>query len=139
MDAVLIISILTVAIQAGTSLVYATIGEIFAERSGILNLGVEGMMIMGAVCAFAGAYHTGSAWVGVAVAIVAGGLLALIHAFLTVSLRSDQVVSGLALTISVPAWPAFWGSAWDLPADRWSDWWAPVSNPSRCLCCPKSL
>ena len=99
MDAVLIISILTVAIQAGTSLVYATIGEIFAERSGILNLGVEGMMIMGAVMAFAGAYHTGSAWVGVAVAIVAGGLLALIHAFLTVSLRSDQVVSGLALTI----------------------------------------
>ena len=73
MDAVLIISILTVAIQAGTSLVYATIGEIFAERSGILNLGVEGMMIMGAVSAFAAAYHTGSAWVGVAVAIVAGG------------------------------------------------------------------
>ena len=59
MEATLIISILIVAIQAGTSLVYATVGEIFAERSGILNLGVEGMMIMGAVTAFAGAYHTG--------------------------------------------------------------------------------
>ena len=86
MEATLIISILIVAIQAGTSLVYATVGEIFAERSGILNLGVEGMMIMGAVTAFAGAYHTGSAWVGIIIALVVGGLLAVIHAFLTISL-----------------------------------------------------
>ena len=99
METALLISILAVAIQAGTSLVYATIGEIFAERSGILNLGVEGMMIMGAVVAFAGAYHTGSAWAGLALAILIGGLMALIHAFLTISLRADQVVTGLALTI----------------------------------------
>ena len=99
METALLISIVVVAIQAGTSLVYATVGEIFAERSGILNLGVEGMMIMGAVTAFAGAYHTGSVWVGVVIALVVGGLLALIHAFLTISLRADQVVSGLALTI----------------------------------------
>jgi simple sugar transport system permease protein len=99
MEPALLISILAVAIQAGTSLVYATIGEIFTERSGILNLGVEGMMIMGAVTAFAAAYHTGTVWAGVAMAILAGGLLALIHAVLTISLRADQVVSGLALTI----------------------------------------
>jgi ABC-type uncharacterized transport system permease subunit len=59
-------SILAITIRAGTSLVYATIGEIYTERSGILNLGVEGMMIMGAVSAFAVAYRTGSVWTGVA-------------------------------------------------------------------------
>jgi simple sugar transport system permease protein len=92
-------SILTIAIVAGASLVFATIGEIFTERSGILNLGVEGMMIIGAVTAFAAAYHSESAWVGVLVALLAGGAMALIHAFLTISLRADQVVSGLALTL----------------------------------------
>lgn len=99
MDLALITSILAVTIRAGTSLVYATIGEIYTERSGILNLGVEGMMLTGAVTGFAAAYHTESAWAGVAVAMLVGGLLALIHAFLTITLRADQVVSGLALTI----------------------------------------
>ena len=95
----LITSILTIAIVAGASLVYATIGEIITERAGILNLGLEGMMIMGAVTAFAAALHTESALVGVLVALIVGGLMALIHAFLTISLRADQVVSGLALTL----------------------------------------
>ena len=95
----LTISILSIAIVAGVSLVYATIGEIFTERAGILNLGVEGMMIMGAVTAFAAALHSGNAWVGVLVAMLVGGGMALIHAFLTISLRADQVVSGLALTL----------------------------------------
>jgi ABC-type uncharacterized transport system permease subunit len=99
MDIALFVSILTITVRAGTSLLYATIGEIITERSGILNLGVEGMMIMGAVTAFAAAFHTGSAWAGVAVAIAVGGLMALIHAFLTITLRADQTVSGLALTI----------------------------------------
>lgn len=93
------ISILAITIRAGTSLLFATIGEIFTERSGVLNLGVEGMMIMGAVCGFAAAFHTGNVWVGVVTAIMVGGLLALIHAFLTITLRADQTVSGLALTI----------------------------------------
>jgi general nucleoside transport system permease protein len=99
MNELLIASILAVTIRAGTSLVYATVGEIFTERSGVLNLGVEGMMLMGAVSGFAAAYHSQSVWVGVAVAMLVGGLMALIHAVLTVSLRADQVVSGLALTI----------------------------------------
>jgi len=99
MDLALIVSIFTITIVAGTSLVYATIGEIFTERAGILNLGVEGMMIMGAVSAFAGAYHTGSAWGGIVVALLVGGAMGLIHAFLTITLRADQVVSGLALTL----------------------------------------
>ena len=85
MDVALFVSILTIAIRAGTSLVYATIGEITTERSGILNLGVEGMMIMGAVTAFAAAFHTGSAWAGVGMAMLVAGSLAVIHAFLTIT------------------------------------------------------
>jgi general nucleoside transport system permease protein len=99
MDLNLIVSILNIAMVAGTSLVFATIGEIIIERAGILNLGVEGMMIMGAVTAFAAAYHSGNAWLGVGTAVLVGGLMAVIHAFLTITLRAEQVVSGLALTI----------------------------------------
>jgi simple sugar transport system permease protein len=95
----LIISILAVTIQAGTSLVFASVGEIFTERGGVLNLGLEGILIMGAVTAFATGYHTGSLLAAILVAMLVGGLLASIHAFLTVTLRADQVVSGLALTL----------------------------------------
>ncbi|HSJ56731.1 MAG TPA: ABC transporter permease [Anaerolineae bacterium] len=99
MDLALLISILTVTIQAGTSLVFASIGEIFTERAGILNLGLEGVMIMGAVMAFAASYHTGSLLAGIVVAMLIGALLASIHAFLTITMRTDQVVTGLALTL----------------------------------------
>ncbi|MBP8000947.1 MAG: ABC transporter permease [Chloroflexi bacterium] len=95
----LLTSILSIAIVAGTSLVFATIGEILTERSGILNLGVEGIMIMGALSAFAAAFHSQSAWVGILVAMLVGGSLGLVHAFLTITLRADQVVSGLAMTL----------------------------------------
>lgn len=94
----LIVNLLAAGIQSGTVLLYATIGEIFAERAGVLNLGVEGMMLMGAVTAYGITHQTGSPWFGLAVAAVVGGLLALIHAVLTITLRADQVVSGLALT-----------------------------------------
>lgn len=99
MTVALITSILWVTIRAGTSLLYATLGEILTERSGILNLGVEGIMIVGAVSGFAAAYHTGQVWVGVGAAMLAGAAMALIHAFLSITLRAEQVVSGLALTI----------------------------------------
>jgi ABC-type uncharacterized transport system permease subunit len=99
MDIDLLVSILTVTIQAGTSLVFATIGEIFTERSGILNLGLEGIMIMGAVTGFAAAYHTASLLAGVLVAMLVGAFLSSIHAFLSISMRADQVVTGLALTL----------------------------------------
>ena len=105
----LLSSILAVTVRAGTSLVYAAVGEIYTERAGILNLGVEGMMIMGAVSAFAAAYRTGSVWAGVATAMIVGALLALIHAFLTITLRADQTVSGLALTIFGTGMASFLG------------------------------
>ncbi|HOG45080.1 MAG TPA: ABC transporter permease [Anaerolineae bacterium] len=95
----LLTSILAITVRAGTSLVYAAIGETYTERSGILNLGVEGMMLMGAATAFAVTYWTGNPWLGVAVAIAVGAVMAAMHAFLTVTMRANQVVSGLSLTL----------------------------------------
>jgi ABC-type uncharacterized transport system permease subunit len=85
-------------IATGTVLLFAAIGEIFAERAGVLNLGVEGMMLMGAVAGYSTALSTGNPWLGLITAMVVGGLLALLHGVVTIHLRADQVVSGLALT-----------------------------------------
>ena len=90
--------LLAAGIATGTVLLFAAVGEIFAQRSGVLNLGVEGMMLMGAVAGFSTAVSTGNAWLGLALAMLAGGLISLIHAIVTIHLRADQVVSGLALT-----------------------------------------
>lgn len=109
MDMDLIVSILSLSLAAGTSLVFATIGEIITERSGILNLGVEGIMIMGAVTGFAAAYHSDIVWVGVLVALIVGGLLGFVHAFLTITLRAEQVVTGLALTLAGTGLASFLG------------------------------
>ena len=95
----LITTLLLVTIRAGTSLLYATLGEVYTERSGILNLGVEGMMMMGALTAFVVVYRTGSLIFGVLAAMLVGGCMALLHAFLSVSMRANQVVSGLSLTL----------------------------------------
>ena len=82
-----IVSLLAAAITMGTPLLYAALGEVICERSGIINLGVEGMMLIGACVGFIAGNSFGSPWAGVAAAVVAGALLALIHAFLTVTLR----------------------------------------------------
>ncbi|MBA3379127.1 MAG: ABC transporter permease [Chloroflexia bacterium] len=92
-------SVLAAAMVSGAAILYAALGEVLAERSGVLNLGVEGMMLMGALGGFAVCYWSGSAELGVIGAIAVGALMALIHAVLTVSFRANQVVSGLALTI----------------------------------------
>ena len=105
----LLTSILTITLRAGTSLIYATIGEIYTERSGILNLGVEGMMLTAAVTAFATTYYTGSPILGVGVAICLGAILASIHAFLTVTMRANQVVSGLSITLFGTGLASFFG------------------------------
>ena len=94
-----ILSALQSAIPAGTPLLFGTLGEVTAERSGVLNLGVEGMMIVGAVTAFGVTRSTGNIWLGIAAAALAGGMLALVHAFASITLRVNQVVSGLALTM----------------------------------------
>jgi len=90
--------VLAAGVASGTVLLFAAVGEIFAERSGVLNLGVEGMMLMGAVAGFSTAAATGNPWLALIVAMLAGGLLAVLHGVVTIHLRADQVVSGLALT-----------------------------------------
>lgn len=93
------VTILFGSLVSGTPLLLATLGEIYGERSGVMNLGIEGMMLMGAMGGFAAWSHSGSIWLGLLAGMALGGLLALLHAFITVSLRADQVVSGLAVTI----------------------------------------
>jgi len=90
--------VLAAGVASGTILLFAAVGEIFAERSGVLNLGVEGMMLMGAVSGFSVATATGNPWLGLVVAMLAGGLMSLLHGIVTIHLRADQVISGLALT-----------------------------------------
>src|SRR3954452_9815446 len=92
------ILILAAGVATGTVFLFAALGEIFAERAGVLNLGVEGMMLVGAVTAYSTAIGTGNAWLGLPLAMAAAGLLSLLHAFVTIHLRADQVISGLALT-----------------------------------------
>lgn len=92
------IIILQAGVASGTVLLFATLGEIFAERAGVLNLGVEGMMLVGAMTAFSVTIATGNPWIGVLAAMFFAGLLSQVHAFIVVTLQADQVVSGLALT-----------------------------------------
>jgi simple sugar transport system permease protein len=90
--------ILAAGVASGTVLLFAAVGEIFAERAGVINLGVEGMMLIGAVVAFGTAVATGNAWLGLVLGTMAGGLLSVLHAIITISFQAEQVVSGLALT-----------------------------------------
>ena len=104
MNNALLVVVIAQGIAYGTPLLYAALGELLAERSGVLNLGVEGMMLVGAVMGFWAVqrFHatTSMALVGaVGVAALAGAAMAAIHAFLVITLRANQIVSGLALTI----------------------------------------
>ena len=92
-------AILLTVITAATPLVLASIGELVTERTGVLNLGVEGMMVMGAVTGFGVALATGSPWLGVLAAIIVGALFSLLFGFLTLTLVTNQVATGLALTL----------------------------------------
>jgi simple sugar transport system permease protein len=95
----ILVVVLASAVIYGTPLLYAALGELLAERSGVLNLGVEGMMLVGAVMGFWAVQRVGSLSLAIVVAAIAGAAMALIHAFLVVTLRANQIVSGLALTI----------------------------------------
>ncbi len=104
-----VVSVLAAAIATGTALLYACLGELITERAGVLNLGIEGIMLMGALSGAGICIATGSPWLGAAAALIAGALMAAIHATLTVGLRANQVVSGLALTIFGTGLSAFLG------------------------------
>lgn len=101
--------ILTGAVTAGTPLLFATLGEIITEKVGQLNLGVEGMMLIGAVMGFSAALSTGNPVLGILTGMIAGACGALIFAFLTITLRANQIVSGLSLTIFGTGFSSFVG------------------------------
>lgn len=94
-----IVDILMIVVSAATPLLIAAVGEIVAERAGVLNLGLEGMMIIGASTGFAIAYSTNSTIIGVAGAAICGAALAGVFAFLVIGLAANQVAAGLAITI----------------------------------------
>src|SRR5438445_11405373 len=94
-----ILGVLVRGMALGTPLLWAALGESYAERAGVVNLGVEGMMILGAFFAFAAAQLTGRPGLGLLAAAAIGGVAALLHAFVSVTLRANQFVSGLALSM----------------------------------------
>ena len=108
----MLITLFAAAIGAATPLLFATIGEIYTEKAGNLNLGVEGMMIMGAVIGFGTGFVTGNPYLAMLGAMLAGAVGGGIYALLTITLRANQVVSGLALTIFGEGFASFVGKAW---------------------------
>jgi simple sugar transport system permease protein len=104
--------LLDAMVRASTVLIFASLGEIIAERGGVLNLGVEGMMLVGALGGFVTTVVTGSYWLGFGVGILLGVALAAIHAVLTVTLNSDQVISGIMLTLLGIGLTTFFGQEW---------------------------
>ena len=107
MDQLAQLIVLTLA--AGTPLVYAALGELVTEKSGVLNLGVEGMMLVGAVVAFIVAANSKSPWLGLGAGMCAGAALSLIFAVVTLTLQANQVASGLALSLFGVGLSAFVG------------------------------
>jgi len=104
--------IIVLTLAAGTPLVMAALGELVVEKAGVLNLGVEGMMLVGAVVAFIVAADTRSAWLGVAAGIAAGDALSFVFAVLTLSLLANQVAAGLALALFGVGLSAFVGKSY---------------------------
>ncbi len=94
-----VVQFVVIAIGAGTPLLFASVGEILSERAGVMNLGIEGMMLMGALAGYATDVFTQQLWLGVIAGALAGVALALPHAVLAISLRANQIVTGIALVI----------------------------------------
>lgn len=119
MDASLFSSMLFATVVAGTPLIIVALGLLVSEKAGVLNLGAEGMMAMGAVAAFAVTHHSGNPWLGVLAGMLAAMAVALIFGFLTLTLQANQVAAGLALSIFGVGLSAFIGKPFEsiaLPA-----------------------
>lgn len=95
----ILVGLLGATLRISTPLLFAALGGMFSERSGVMNIGLEGIMLVGAFVAVVGSYFSGSPWLGVLLGAVAGGALALIHAWLCVDQRANQIVSGTAINM----------------------------------------
>lgn len=110
------LALLTALLRMTTPLLFAALGGLLSERSGIINIGLEGMMLTGAFFAVAGTWWTGSPWLGLLIAVLAGGLAALIHAIWSITFRGNQIVVGTAINLIAAGVSAFlvqtvWGRA----------------------------
>jgi general nucleoside transport system permease protein len=94
-------------IRLTVPLAFATLGGLYSERSGVLNIALEGMMLTGAFTSAAATFYTGNPWIGILTALICGGMVGLLHAFLSVSLRVDQLVSGLAINLVAAGFTSF--------------------------------
>lgn len=99
MDAVLLVGLIAAALRLATPILFAALGETVSQRAGVLNVGIEGIMLVGAFTGVWGAFVTGSPWLGVLIAIAAGVALAALHALLCIYLRLDQIVAGIGITV----------------------------------------
>lgn len=111
LPSVLILLIAATAVAAATPIMLASLGEALTEHSGVQNLGIEGLMLIGALTAFWASVHLGTPWAGVIAAVVVAGGVGLVYASLTVSLGTDQVVTGLALNILAAGLTSYLGRA----------------------------
>ncbi len=113
---------------------FASVGAVFSERGGVINLALEGLILAGAFGAMLGQHLTGSAWAGVAVALTLGLIVSLLHAFVTITLRADQIVSGIAINIFVMgatrfSLGLFFGSAMNSPRIAGMEVLMPLLDP----------
>lgn len=118
MNDALVVLIAAQAITAAVPLVLAGTGEALAQRAGVLNVGIEGLLLAGCIAGYAGAVLSGCAWCGLAAALIAGGLLAALFAWATVVMRLDQIVVGMAINLiaiggSGTAWLVLQGGGYE--------------------------
>lgn len=98
---------LSASLRLSVPIAFAALGGLWSERSGVLNIALEGLLLTGAFVSAAVTFYSGNVWIGTLAAAIAGGLVALLHAYLCVTLRVDQLVSGLAINLSVAGLTAF--------------------------------
>jgi general nucleoside transport system permease protein len=108
----LVVDVMSGAVRGGTSVMYAALGETVSERAGVVNLGTEGCMLVGALGGFAAAYATGNPWAGVLAGALAGGALAAVHAILVVFRGANQFASGLTLLFLALGLTSLYGSGY---------------------------
>lgn len=107
-QASILVSVAAATIRIATPLLLAALGELVAERSGVYNMGLEGMMLMGAFTGYLAAFESGSLWVGVAAAGLTGAMMALIFAILVITLKVEQIVTGLAINLLGAGLSTYW-------------------------------
>ena len=99
MDQIFLVGLIASAFRLGTPILFAALGETVAQRSGVLNVGIEGIMLVGAFVGVWGSFVSDSPWIGLLIAMLAGVALAALHAVLCLALRLDQIVAGIGLTV----------------------------------------